>query len=91
MNPLLRLLSLWLLGLAVYLGGWYVEGPAFQAVQMGSVALFIGAGFLALLAGDTRRIELSNAEYIVGGAFCSPCWWPSRARTRCRSLTVPCS
>jgi exopolysaccharide production protein ExoQ len=69
MNPLLRLLSLWLLGLAVYLGGWYVEGPAFQAVQMASVALFIGAGGLALLAGDTRRIELSTPEYIVGGAF----------------------
>lgn len=69
MSPLLRFLSLWLLGLAVYLGGWYVEGPLFQAVQMGSVALFIGAGFLALLAGDTRRIEVSSSEYIVGGAF----------------------
>ena len=69
MSPLLRFLSLWLFGLAIYLGGWYVEGAAFQAVQMGSVALFIGAGGLALLAGDTRRIELSTPEYIVGGAF----------------------
>jgi exopolysaccharide production protein ExoQ len=69
MSPLLRFISLWLLGLSIYMGGWYVDGPAFQAVQMGSVALFIGAGFLALLAGDTRRIEVSTAEYIVGGAF----------------------
>lgn len=69
MNALLRFVSLWLLGLAIYVGGWYIEGPAFQAVQMGAVALFLGAGFFALMAGGTRRLELSAAETIVGGAF----------------------
>jgi exopolysaccharide production protein ExoQ len=69
MNALLRLVSLCLLGLAVYLGGWYVEGPAFQVVQMGAVTLFIAAGMVALMAGGTRRIELSATECILGGAF----------------------
>lgn len=69
MNALLRLVSLCLLGLAVYLGGWYVEGAAFQAVQLGAVGLFMSAGFLAMLSGGTRRIELCAAEYILGGAF----------------------
>lgn len=69
MNALLRLVSLWMLGLAIYLGGWYVEGGIFQAVQLGAVGLFIGAGFLALLSGGARRIELCAVEYILGGAF----------------------
>ena len=69
MNALLRFISLWLLGLAIYVGGWYIEGPAFQAVQMGAVGLFAAAGVLALMAGGTRRVELSAAETIVGGAF----------------------
>lgn len=69
MTALLRATSLWLLGLSVYVGGWYVEGPAFQAVQMGSVGLFIGAGFLALLAGRTRRLPLCTSESILGAAF----------------------
>lgn len=69
MNALFRGLSLWALGTAVYLGGWYADGVPSQAVQMASVALFIGAGFLALVAGDTRRIGLSSAEYVLGGAF----------------------
>lgn len=69
MNPLIRLASLCLLGLAIYMGGWYVEGSAFQAVQLGAVGMFIAAGFLALMTGGTRRIHLCAAEYIVGGAF----------------------
>lgn len=69
MNAFLRFVSLCLLGLAIYLGGWYVEGPAFQALQMGAVMLFIAAGFLALLAGGTRRVRLSATECILGGAF----------------------
>ncbi len=69
MNALVRLVSLWLLGLAIYVGGWYVEGPAFQAVQMGAIGLFIAAGFLALLSDGTRRIDLGAAECILGGAF----------------------
>ncbi len=69
MNALLRLVSLWMLGLAIYLGGWYLEGGIFQAVQLGAVGLFIGAGFFALLSGGTRRIELCAVEYILGGAF----------------------
>lgn len=69
MNPLIRLASLCLLGLAIYMGGWYVGGSMFQAVQLGAVGLFIAAGFLALMTGGTRRIHLCAAEYIVGGAF----------------------
>jgi exopolysaccharide production protein ExoQ len=69
MNGLLRLVSLWMLGMALYLGGWYVEGGAFQAIQLGAVGLFIGAGMLALMSGGTRRIELCAVEYILGGAF----------------------
>ena len=69
MSALLRLFSLWALGLSIYVGGWYVEGPAFQAVQMGSVGLFIGAGVLAVLAGGTRRVALCTSESILGAAF----------------------
>ena len=69
MNPLLRLISMWMLGLAIYLGGWYVEGPTFQAVQLGAIGLFLTAGVLALLSGGTRRIELCATEYLLGGAF----------------------
>ena len=69
MNPLLRLVSMWMLGLAIYLGGWYVEGPTFQAVQLGAIGLFLTAGILALLSGGTRRIELCATEYLLGGAF----------------------
>lgn len=69
MNPLFRFVALWMLGLAIYLGGWYVEGPTFQAVQLGAVGLFITAGVFALLSGGTRRIDLSAAEVLLGGAF----------------------
>lgn len=69
MNALLRIVSLCMLGMALYLGGWYVEGAAFQAVQLAAVGLFIGAGLFALMSGGTRRIGLGAAEYILGGAF----------------------
>lgn len=69
MKHLIRLTSKWLLGLSIYLGGWYFEGAAFQVVQLGAVGLFLAAGFLTLLAGDTRRIGISPPEYILGGAF----------------------
>ena len=32
-------LSRWLLGGAIYLTGWYYEGPALQASQMGAISL----------------------------------------------------
>jgi exopolysaccharide production protein ExoQ len=69
MNAALRFVSMCMLGLAIYVGGWYVGGSLFQIVQLGAIGLFLAAGFFALLAGDTRRIELCGAEYIMGGAF----------------------
>ncbi len=69
MNPLIRLVSQGMLGLAIYMGGWYVGGSIFQAVQLGAVGLFIAAGALALMAGGTRRIDLCAAEVILGSAF----------------------
>ncbi|MBA4265274.1 MAG: hypothetical protein C0453_09345 [Comamonadaceae bacterium] len=69
MNPAIRFVSLCMLGLAIYVGGWYVGGSLFQAVQLGAIALFLAAGFFALMAGGTRRIELCAAEYVLGGAF----------------------
>ncbi len=69
MNAPLRFAALWLLGLAVYLGGWYLEGPAFQALQVGAVGLFVGAGALALMSGGTRRTGLGATEAILGSAF----------------------
>jgi exopolysaccharide production protein ExoQ len=69
MSSLFQLISQCMLGLAVYVGGWYVGGSLFQVVQLGAIGLFIIAGVLALTAGGTRRIDLSAAEYILGGAF----------------------
>lgn len=69
MKHLSRRTSQWLLGLAIYLGGWYFEGAAFQMVQLGAVCLFVAAGFLTLVAGNSRRIGISAPEYILGGAF----------------------
>jgi len=69
MKHLIRLTSQWLLGLSIYLGGWYFEGAAFQMVQLGAVGLLMAAGFLTLLAGNSRRIGISTPEYILGGAF----------------------
>src|SRR5450830_648940 len=64
-----RLTSQWLLGLSIYVGGWLSQGGAFQLVQLGAVGLFLAAGFLTLVAGDSRRIGISAPEYILGGAF----------------------
>jgi len=69
MSPALRFVSLCMLGLAIYVGGWYVGGSIFQAVQLGAIGLFLAAGFLAMIAGGTRRIELCAAEYVLGSAF----------------------
>ncbi len=69
MNPPIRFISQCMLGLAIYVGGWYVGGSLFQAIQLGAIGLFLGAGFFALMAGGTRRIELCTAEYILGSAF----------------------
>lgn len=69
MNPLIRLVSQCMLGLAIFMGGWYVGGSIFQAVQLGAVALFIAAGLLALMAGGTRRMGLCAAETLLGSAF----------------------
>jgi O-antigen ligase len=69
MKHLFRLASQWLLGLSIYLGGWYAEGAAFQMVQLAAVGLFLAAGFLTLVAGNSRRIGISLPEYILGGAF----------------------
>ncbi|MDR7150632.1 O-antigen ligase [Hydrogenophaga palleronii] len=69
MNAAIRFVSLSMLGLAIYVGGWYVGGSLFQIVQLGAIGLFLAAGFFALIAGGTRRIQLCAAEYIIGGAF----------------------
>ena len=69
MSSPFQFLSLGALGVAVYVGGWYVGGPMFQAVQLGAIGLFIGSGLLALTAGQTRSVGLSAAELILGGAF----------------------
>ena len=69
MNPAIRFVSMSMLGLAVYVGGWYVGGSFFQLVQLGAIGLFLAAGFFALMTGGTRRIELCAAEYILGSAF----------------------
>ncbi len=69
MTALLRFGALCLLGLALYASGWAIEGPLFQAMQLGAVGLFMGAGFLALMSGGTRRIDLCAAEVILGSGF----------------------
>jgi len=69
MSALIRFISQCMLGMAVYVGGWYVGGSLFQVVQLGAIGLFLAAGMLALTAGGTRRIELCAAEYILGSAF----------------------
>ena len=47
MRGLSTQLSHGFLGGAIYLTGWYYEGPALQAAQMGAISLL-------LMAGDTR-------------------------------------
>lgn len=62
-------LSRWLLGGAIYLTGWYYEGPALQASQMGAISLLLMAGFFSALSGDTLRIRPSLVEWLFGTAF----------------------
>ena len=64
-----NLLSRWLLGGAIYLTGWYYEGPALQAAQMGAISLLLMAGFFSLLSGDTLRIRPSLVEWLFSAAF----------------------
>ncbi|KRC10453.1 hypothetical protein ASE11_20770 [Hydrogenophaga sp. Root209] len=69
MRELTSKLSLWLLGGSIYLTGWYYEGPALQAAQMGAISLLLLAGFLSALSGDTRRIRPSLVEWVFAIAF----------------------
>lgn len=69
MRALNTQISRWLLGGSIYLTGWYYEGPALQASQMGAISLLLMAGFFAALSGDTRRIRPSLTEWMFGFAF----------------------
>ncbi|WP_137922403.1 O-antigen ligase family protein [Hydrogenophaga sp. 2FB] len=69
MRTLNTQLSRWLLGASIYLTGWYYEGPALQAAQMGAISLLLMAAFFSLLSGDTLRIRPSLVEWIFGTAF----------------------
>ncbi|QRR34234.1 hypothetical protein JNX00_21830 [Hydrogenophaga sp. YM1] len=69
MRGLSTQLSRWLLGGAIYLTGWYYEGPALQAAQMGAISLLLMAGFFSLLSGDTLRIRPSLVEWLFSAAF----------------------
>ena len=69
MRGLSTLLSHWLLGGAIYLTGWYYEGPALQASQMGAISLLLMAGFFSALSGDTLKIRPSLVEWLFGIAF----------------------
>jgi exopolysaccharide production protein ExoQ len=62
-------LSRWFLGSSIYLTGWYYEGPALQASQMGAISLLLMAGFFSALSGDTLRIRPSLVEWLFGIAF----------------------
>lgn len=62
-------LSHWFLGGSIYLTGWYYEGPALQASQMGAISLLLMAGFFSALSGDTLRIRPSLVEWLFGIAF----------------------
>ena len=69
MRELTSKLSLWMLGGSIYLTGWYYEGPALQASQMGAISLLLMAGFFSALSGDTLRIRPSLVEWLFGIAF----------------------
>lgn len=69
MRELNTQLSRWFLGGAIYLTGWYYEGPALQAAQMGAISLLLMAGFFSMLSGDTLRIRPSLVEWLFGIAF----------------------
>jgi len=62
-------LARWFLGGSIYLTGWYYEGPALQASQMGAISLLLMAGFFSALSGDTLRIRPSLVEWMFGIAF----------------------
>lgn len=69
MRGLSTQLSRWFLGGSIYLTGWYYEGPALQASQMGAISLLLMAGFFSALSGDTLRIRPSLVEWLFGTAF----------------------
>jgi exopolysaccharide production protein ExoQ len=69
MHGLSTQLSRWFLGGSIYLTGWYYEGPALQASQMGAITLLLMAGFFSALSGDTLRIRPSLVEWLFGIAF----------------------
>jgi exopolysaccharide production protein ExoQ len=69
MRELSTHLSRWLLGCSIYLTGWYYEGPALQAAQMGAISLLLMAGFFSVLSGDTLRIRPSPVEWLFSTAF----------------------
>lgn len=69
MRELSTQLSRWLLGGSIYLTGWYYEGPALQAAQMGAISLLLMAGFFSALSGETLRIRPSLVEWLFGIAF----------------------
>ena len=69
MRGLSTLLSRWLLGGSIYLTGWYYEGPALQASQMGAISLLLTAGFFSALSGETLKIRPSLVEWLFGIAF----------------------
>jgi exopolysaccharide production protein ExoQ len=62
-------LSRWFLGGSIYLTGWYYEGPALQASQMGAISLLLMAGLFAALSGGTLRIRPSLVEWMFATAF----------------------
>ena len=66
MSSLFQLISQCMLGLAVYVGGWYVGGSLFQVVQLGAIGLFIIAGVLALTAGGTLTLLVTKALEMEG-------------------------
>lgn len=69
MRALNTQISRWLLGASIYLTGWYYEGPALQAAQMGAISLLLTAAFFSVLSGDTLRVRISLVEWVFGTAF----------------------
>jgi exopolysaccharide production protein ExoQ len=69
MRELNTQLSRWSLGGAIYLTGWYYEGPALQASQMGAISLLLMAGFFSAMSSETRRIRPCLVEWLFGIAF----------------------
>jgi len=61
--------SRWLLGAAVYLTGWYLEGDVGMALQAGAVCLLLAAAFLSALSGGVFRTRISLVEQLFGVVF----------------------